>query len=86
MAIQSAEHPLFAKQLSEMFGVHTEGAIRAMMCRARNPLPCVKSGGRRPHRRAYPSVYRAMLDYEMGVAGYAEVEQAARRVLMGALQ
>lgn len=80
------ERPLFAGQLAEMFGAQSEDAIRAMMRRSRNPLPCIVTGGRRPHRRAYPSVYGAMLDYEMGVCTYAEVEQAARRVPDGALQ
>ena len=85
MAGESAEHPLFARQLSEMFGIQTESAIRAMMRRSRNPLPCIESGdSSRPHRRAFPSVYRAMLRYEMGAAPYAEVEQAAGRVLDGA--
>lgn len=44
MAVGTVERPMFAGQLAEMFGVQSEDAIRAMMCRARNPLPCVKSG------------------------------------------
>ena len=88
MAISTEERPLYPKQLAERCGnVVKEATWRAWQCRARNPMPYVRQGDSgRPHRATYPSVADAMLLFEMGVAPYAEVEQAARRVSVGALQ
>lgn len=88
MAVYSSERPLYPRQLAERCGnVVKEATWRAWQCRARNHMPYVRQGcSNRPHRATYPSVADAMLKYEMGVATYDEVEQAARRVLDGALQ
>lgn len=76
------EKALFPKQLSAMYPC-SEADIRAFTRRAKNPLPCIKSGAKRPFTRIYPSVFATFLLYEQGVAGYAEVEQAARQCVMG---
>lgn len=88
MAISTEERPLYPRQLAERCGnVVKEATWRAWQCRAKNHMPYVRQGcSSRPHRATYPSVADAMLRFEMGVAPYDEVEQAARRVLMGALQ
>ena len=88
MAISTEERPLYPRQLAERCGnVVKEATWRAWQCRAKNPMPCIRQGcSHRPHRATYPSVADAMLRFEMGVAPYAEVEQTARRVSMGALQ
>ena len=66
--------------------LYTESALRALTRREENPLPCIRCGEKRPHVYVFENVVRAFIAFEMGVAQYAEVEQAARRVSMGALQ
>ena len=66
--------------------LYTESALRALTRRAENPLPCIKCGEKRPHVYVFENVVMAFIAFEMGVAQYAEVEQAARRVSAGALQ
>lgn len=84
-----ARGAMLARELRQMFGnPMSEAEILAETRKAKrfNPLPCIRSGGKRPHTRVYPSVFHAYLNYLQGVADYAEVEQAARRVSAGALQ
>jgi hypothetical protein len=64
--------------------LYTESALRAFTRRKSNPLPCIRRGGKRPHVYVFEPVVRAFIAFEMGVAQYAEVEQAARLVLDGA--
>ena len=64
----------------------TEKALREFTRRREHPLPHIERGGKRPHVYVFDSVVLAFIAYEMGVADYAEVEQAARRVSSGALQ
>ena len=66
--------------------LYSESALRAFTRRDENPLLCVRNGEKRPHVYVFESVLLAFIAFEMGVAPYAEVEQAARRVSMGALQ
>lgn len=68
------------------FPLYTESALRAFTRRAEEPLPSIRRGDKRPHVYVFEDVVRAFMAFEMGVAPYAEVEQAARRVLDGALQ
>ena len=84
----NAEQPLFPRQLAERCGgAVKEGTWRMWQRRAKNRMPSIVRGSSdRPHRLTYPSVAEAMLRYEMGVADYAEVVEAARRVPAGALQ
>lgn len=88
MASSNVERPLCPRQLAERCGnVVKEATWRAWQCRAKSPMPCIRQGNsNRPHRATYPSVADAMLRFEMGVAPYAEVEQAARQCAMGARQ
>jgi len=84
MASLAEEQPLYPRQLEERFGV-SEATWRAWTRRAENPLPHVRCGSSgRPHRKVYAPVAAAMLRFEMGVAPYAEVEQAAGRCAQGA--
>ena len=76
--------PYLARELHEMYGVKTEAEIRALTRRAENPLPCVANGSKRQIRRIYEPVFVGYLLFEQGVATYAEVEQAARRCVIGA--
>lgn len=64
--------------------LYTEKSLRELTRRAKNPLPCLKHGESRPHVYVFEPVVRAFIAYEMGVLGYDEVEQAARRCAMGA--
>ena len=63
-----------------------EDELRAFTRRADDPLPHISKGEERPHVYVFENVVYAFAAYLMGVADYAEVEQAARRVLDGALQ
>lgn len=64
--------------------VMSEADIRAAVHREKDPLPCVMNGAKRPVVRIYSDVFAAYLLYRQGVADYAEVDEAARRCLMGA--
>lgn len=66
--------------------ITTEADVRAYTHRADNPLPSFRSGGKRPHIKIFWPVFCAFLLFEQKVASYAEVEQAARRCVMGARQ
>ena len=77
------EKALAPRQLAKMFP-KSETEIRASFRKSSRPCPCIRSGGKRPSERAFPSVFATYLAYEQGVAKYAEVEQAARQCLMGA--
>ena len=61
-----------------------EAELRAYTRRRKNPLPCLKRGGKRPHVYVFEPVVRIYLAYEMGAADYAEVVEVARRSAMGA--
>ena len=81
----TCEEPCFSKVLSKMFGgIKTEDEILALTRKRINPLPCVRSGKKRPFTRIFPSVFAMYLLYEQGCAEYGEVVEAARRSLMGA--
>ncbi len=76
---------VYPRQLSEMFGgVVSEAEIRALTRRREEPLPCIASGAKRPHRKVFPAVFAAYLAYEMGSGTYAEVEHVAGQCAMGA--
>lgn len=77
------EKALAPRELAKLFP-KSETEIRACFRKSSKPCPCVRSGGKRPAERAYPSVFATYLAYEQGVAKYAEVELAARQCLMGA--
>ena len=73
------------RELSRMFRrVKSESEIRAMTRKAEQPLPCIRSGGKRPITRIFPSVFATYLLYEQRCCDYAEVVEASRRSLMGA--
>ena len=75
------------RELSREFRrVKSESEIRAMTRKADRPLPCIKSGGKRPITRIFAPVFAMYLLYEQGCCEYAEVVEASRRSVMGAWQ
>ena len=79
------EKALCPRQLAAEFGgVKSEAEIRALTRKQAQPLPCVRSGSKRPIVRIYPSVFAEYLLFEQGSVRYGEVVEASRRSLVGA--
>lgn len=83
-AVKEYEKPYSARELARIFHwAKSETDIRASFRKRKNPCPCVRSGGKRPIERAYPSVVATYMLYEQGCADYEEVTEAARKCLLG---